>query len=109
MIHLLNYSVNMEDFRLPDDLGISDEHNEVESFSEIVLTLLLDEQGALPDEANDIDETKAAAGILAVMPAAFSFNSQVFALREPSTFQDYRNGYLNLVYDICPPPPKAQV
>lgn len=99
----------MEDHRLWTGLSVSEEYNEIETFAELVLTLLFQEDGALPDEANDIDETKAAAGIIAVMPAAFRFNSQVFALREPTNFQDYRNGYLNLVYDICPPPPKALV
>ncbi|RDV11505.1 hypothetical protein DXT99_24550 [Pontibacter diazotrophicus] len=109
MLHLFNYSINMEDHRLWTGMSVSEEYNEIETFAELTLTLLFQEDGALPDEANDIDETKAAAGIIAVMPAAFSFNSQVFAFREPTTFQDYRNGYLNLVYDICPPPPKAQV
>lgn len=99
----------MEDYRLWTGMSVSKEYNEVETLAELALTLLFQEDGALPDEANDIDETKAAAGIVAVMPVALSFNSQVFALREPTTFQDYRNAYLNLVYDICPPPPKAQV
>lgn len=90
-----------------DGLGASEEYNEIETFAELVLTLLFQEKGALPDEADDIDENKAAAGLIAILPATFSFNSQVFALREPTSLQDYRNGYLNLVYDICPPPPKA--
>ncbi|WP_162052220.1 hypothetical protein [Pontibacter pamirensis] len=99
----------MEDHRLRDEVSGSDKYNEIETLAELALTLLFQEDGALPDEANDIDETKAAAGIIAIIPATFSFNTQVLALREPTNFQDYRNGYLNLVYDICPPPPKAQV
>jgi hypothetical protein len=109
MLHLFNYSVNMEDHRLWDGVSGSAEINEIESLTELVLTIIFQEDGALPDEANDIDETKAATGIIAILPATFSFNSQMFALREPTNFQDYRNGYLNLVYDICPPPPKTKV
>lgn len=99
----------MEDHRLLNGIGVSDEYNEIETVTELVLTLVFQEDGALPDEANDIDEAKVFPGIIAVIPTAFSFQGALFSLQESTVFQHHPHVYLNLVYDICPPPPKAWV
>jgi hypothetical protein len=109
MLHVFNYSVNMEDHRMLNDAGLSTEYNEIETMVELVLTTLYEEAGALPDEADDIDESKITIGIMAVVPPFFFFESQLFSLQAVRHFDFLTVGYQNLVFDICPPPPKALV
>lgn len=111
MLHLFNYSVNIEDHLLANGVGICDEFNEIETIAELFLTIIFQEDGILPDEANDINKIKGPLGEYEILqaPITFNFKRSMSDLSESTRCQYYLNRYLNLVYDICPPPPKTQV
>lgn len=108
VLHLFNYSVNLDDSLLTA-AGFDHNQNEIESIVELVLTQLYQEAGALPDEADDTDESKSVTGFVGIVPLVLNYQSILL----PASLQKYYNylsaRYLKPVFEICPPPPKIQV